>query len=82
MTTVSGATKLRVHSQLCDRDGHIVLERTVHGNVRFLGNNLRVTHNLAHNVAKTIKQASLSEPLHSVAALVRSELDFVPSVNI
>ncbi|MGC1414678.1 MAG: hypothetical protein WA817_05315 [Candidatus Acidiferrum sp.] len=61
VTTVSGATKLSVRSQLCTRDGHIVLEDTVHGNVRFLGSNLRATHNLAHNMAKTIKQASLSE---------------------
>lgn len=73
VTTVSGATKLSVRSQLCTRDGHIVLERTVHGNVRFLGSNLRATHNLARNVAKTIKQASLSEPSLSVSAQVRSD---------
>jgi len=82
VTTVTGATKLSVHSQLCTRGGHVVLERTVHGNVRFLGSNLRATHNLAHNVAKTIKEASLSEPSVSVSALVRSELDFVPSGNV
>jgi len=78
VTTVSGATKISVRSQLCTRDGHIVLEDTVHGNVRFMGSNLRATHNLAHNVAKTIKQASLSEPSLPVSAAVRSELDFVP----
>jgi len=78
VTTVSGATKLSVRSQLCTRDGHIVLEHTVHGNVRFLGSNLRATHNLAHNVAKTINQASLPEPSLPVSAAVRSELDFVP----
>jgi len=61
VTTVAGATKLTVRSQLCTRDGHIVLERTVDGNVRFLGSNLRATHNLARNVAKTIKKASLPE---------------------
>jgi hypothetical protein len=62
VTTVSGATKLTVRSQLCTPDGQIVLERTVDGNVRFLGSNLRATHNLAHNVAKAIKQSSLPEP--------------------
>jgi hypothetical protein len=62
VTTVSGATKLNVRSQLCTRDGQVVLERVVNGNVRFLGSNLRATHNLAHNVAKSIKQASLPEP--------------------
>ena len=62
VTTVSGATKLTVRSQLCTPDGQIVLERTVDGNVRFLGDNLRATHNLARNVAKAIKQSSLPEP--------------------
>ncbi len=67
VTTVSGATKLTVRSQLCARDGHIVLERTVNGNVRFMGSNLRATHNLARNVAKAIKQSSLPEPSHSAS---------------
>jgi hypothetical protein len=62
VTTVSGATKLSVRSQLCTRDGGIILDRTVDGNVRFMGSNLRATHNLARNVAKTIKQSSLSGP--------------------
>ena len=62
VTTVTGATKLTVRGQLLTRDGKIVLERTVDGNVRFIGSNLRATHNLARNVAKTIKQSSLPEP--------------------
>jgi len=68
VTTVSGATKLTVRSQLCTRDGQIILERTVNGNVRFLGSNLRATHNLARNVAKAIKQSSLPEPPLSLPA--------------
>ena len=67
VTTVSGATKLTVRSQLCARDGHIILERTVNGNVRFMGSNLRATHNLARNVAKAIKQSSLPEVSHSAS---------------
>jgi hypothetical protein len=67
VTTVSGATKLTVRSQLCARDGHVVLERTVNGNVRFMGGNLRATHNLARNVAKAIKQSSLPEPSRSAS---------------
>ncbi len=67
VTTVSGATKLTVRSQLCARDGHIILERTINGNVRFMGSNLRATHNLARNVAKTIKQSSLPDPSHSAS---------------
>lgn len=57
VTTVSGATKLTVRSQLVTREGRIVLESTVNGNVRFFGSNLRATHNLARNIAKVIKQS-------------------------
>jgi len=66
VTTVSGATKLKVKSQLCTREGHVVLEHELNGNVRFLGGNLRATHNLAHNVAGAIKQSTLPEPAPSV----------------
>jgi len=62
VTTVGGATKLTVQSQLCRPGGQVILERTVNGNVRFIGSNLKATHNLARNVAKTIKQTSLPEP--------------------
>jgi hypothetical protein len=55
VTTISGATKLRVRSQLCTRDGNVVLETLVDGNVRFFGSNLRATHTLARNVADTIQ---------------------------
>ena len=65
VTTVSGATKLKVRSQLCRREGQIVLEREFNGNVRFFGNNLRATHNLAHNVADAIKHSRLPEPTPS-----------------
>ena len=67
VTTVSGATKLSVRSQLCTRDGNVVLEKVVDGNVRFLGGNLRATHNLAHNVAIKIKESTLPGPKAAVA---------------
>jgi len=66
VTTVTGATKLTVRTQLSTPDGKIILERTVHGNVRFMGSNLRATHNLARNIAKTIKTSSLPERPSSV----------------
>ena len=62
VTTVSGATKLTVQSQLITRDGKIVLDRTVQGNVLFFGSNLRATHNLARNIAKVIKQSEWPGP--------------------
>jgi hypothetical protein len=57
VTTVSGATKLTVRTQLLTRDGKTILDRTVQGNVRFFGTNLRATHNLARNIAKMMKQS-------------------------
>ncbi len=62
VTTVTGATKIRVRFQLCTPDGRLITERMVNGNVRFIGSNLRATHNLAHNVAKTLKKTSLPDP--------------------
>jgi hypothetical protein len=62
VTTVAGATKLKVRTQLCTREGNVVLERVVDGDVRFFGGNLRATHNLAKHVTESIKQATLSAP--------------------
>jgi hypothetical protein len=62
VTTVTGATKLNVKTQLCTRDGKVVLELIVEGDVHFLGSNLRATHNLARNVANKIKESTLPEP--------------------
>jgi hypothetical protein len=62
VTTVAGATKLNVRIQLLTREGHLVLEHVVEGDVRFIGGNLRATHNLAHNVAVTLKRSTLPEP--------------------
>jgi hypothetical protein len=73
VTTVSGATKLTVRSQLCTRDGKVVLERTVDGNVRFMGSNLKATHNLARNVAGNIKKSVLPAPSQTISAQGSSE---------
>src|SRR5882757_205667 len=61
VTTVSGATKLNVRIQLLTPEGHQVLEHVVAGNVRFIGSNLRATHNLARSVAATLKRSTLPE---------------------
>ena len=62
VTTVAGATKIKVRAQLCTRDGQVLMERVVDGNVRFLGGNLRATHNLARHVAKSIERERLPAP--------------------
>ena len=75
VTTVSGATKLTVRSQLVTREGRIVLERTVNGNVRFFGSNLRATHNLARNIAKVINESELRESVPANAVLTGQPCD-------
>ena len=62
VTSVSGATKLTVRTQLLTRDGRVAFERTVDGNVRFFGSNLRATHNLARNMAKAITRSAPVPP--------------------
>ena len=59
VTTFTGATKLRVDNQLCTKDGQVIFQSEVDGNVRFLGGNLRATHNLARHVAAKLKHATL-----------------------
>jgi hypothetical protein len=81
VTTVSGATKLTVRSQLLTREGKVVLERTVNGDVRFFGSNLQATHNLAHNIAKTIKQSSWSGSGEPTAILTVPTLSQAENVH-
>ena len=69
VTTVSGATKLTVRSQLVTHEGKVVLEQTVNGQVRFFGSNMRATHNLARNIAKAIKQSDVSASGQPTATL-------------
>ena len=69
VTTVTGATKLNVRSQLVAPDGKVVLEKVVDASVRFFGGNLRVTHNLAHNIAVQIKESTLPPPTPATAKL-------------
>ena len=78
VTTVSGATKLNVHSQLVTRDGRVVLDRTVNGSVRFFGSNLRATHNLAHNIAKVIKESRLVPEQPGAAVTGTAKRDSAP----
>jgi hypothetical protein len=61
VTTVAGATKLKVRAQLCTQEGQVIIERVVDGNVRLFGGNLRAPHNLAHHVANALKQATPPE---------------------
>ena len=66
VTTVIGATKLKVHIQLLTRNGRVVLERAVEGDVRFIGDNLRATNKVANNTAKILKHSTLPAPAVSI----------------
>lgn len=59
VTTVTGATKLKVRIQLVTRDGRVVLESSVEGDVRFIGDNLRATNKVANNAVKILKRTTL-----------------------
>jgi hypothetical protein len=67
-SAVSGVNKLNARIQLYTREGHLVLDDVVEGDVGFTGDNSRAAHNLAHNVAVTLKRSTLPDP-----AIVASE---------
>lgn len=54
VTTVTGATSIKVHVELTGRDGHSLVGRDVEGKVRFFGDNLRATYDLAKGIAKVL----------------------------
>ena len=79
--TVSGGTKLNVRVQLYTPEGRLVLDNVVEGDVGFIGDHSRATHNLARNVAVTLKRSTLpdtaiaaSEPAHAHARVTSCEV--------
>jgi hypothetical protein len=52
VTTVAGATQIKVHCLFTDQAGKSELAQDVTGNVRFLGGNLRATFDFAKKVAQ------------------------------
>jgi hypothetical protein len=62
VTTVAGATKIKVHVQLVKSSGQVVAEGTVDGNIRFLGDNLKATDNVASKTAKLLRRSKLASP--------------------
>jgi hypothetical protein len=54
VTTVAGATIIKVNVQVVTRDGRTLVDRQIEGKVRFFGGNLNATRDLARKVAKII----------------------------
>ena len=52
VTTVAGATNVEVRTTVTGHDGRSLLDQQVEGNVRFFGDNLRATSDLAKRIAK------------------------------
>jgi hypothetical protein len=61
--------KLNARIQLYTREGQLVLDDVVEGDVGFSGDNSRAIHNLARNVALSLKRSTLPEP--AIVALQR-----------
>jgi hypothetical protein len=56
VTTITGATSIKVKIQFASRDGKVLREKTVEGKVRFYGENLRATYDLAKKVAAVVNE--------------------------
>jgi hypothetical protein len=56
VTTVAGATSIRIHCVFTDKAGKTLLESDITGNVRFFGGNLRATYDFAKKTAEIVKQ--------------------------
>jgi hypothetical protein len=54
VTTISGFTSIKVKVQFTSRDGKVLFEKDLNGRVRFFGENLRVTYDLAKKVANVV----------------------------
>ena len=57
VTTVAGATSIKMSVRVLTRDGQVVIDRSVEGKVRLLGENLRATYDFARKAAKVLKQS-------------------------
>ena len=55
VTTVAGATQIKVHCEFYDKSGKSFGDQDVTGNVRFLGGNLRATFDFGKKVAQIVE---------------------------
>jgi hypothetical protein len=55
VTTVAGATSVTIHCRFIDSDGKVLLDKDVNGKVRFFGDNLKATYDLAKKTSAVVK---------------------------
>jgi hypothetical protein len=60
LTTILGATKVDVTASVTSRDGRTLMDQKITGRVRFFGENLGVTNDLAKRITKLVHDASLA----------------------
>lgn len=56
LTTVLGATTVDVQTSVTSRDGRTLLDKKVTGKVRFFGENLGVTNDIAKRITKLVHE--------------------------
>jgi len=61
VTTVGGFTKIFVRMQLAGKDGKLLIDKSVEGKIRFVGENLKATQDLTKGMTKILVQTSLPE---------------------
>ena len=57
VTTVAGATSIKMKVQFTSKEGKVLLEKDLEGKVRFYGENLRATYDLAKKVAAAVNES-------------------------
>jgi hypothetical protein len=57
LTTVTGGTTVDVTTTLTRPDGSVLLTKSLSGKVRFFGENLGVTNDMAKRIAKVLRQS-------------------------
>ena len=57
VTTVAGATSIKINLIFSDKSGKVLMEREIEGKVRFFGENLRATYDLAKKVAAVVTES-------------------------
>jgi hypothetical protein len=57
LTTVMGSTKVNVTASVTARDGHALITQNIIGRVRYFGENLGVTNDLAKRITKLVRES-------------------------
>jgi len=57
VTTVAGSTSVKIKLTFSDKSGKVLMEKDIEGKVRFFGENLRATYDLAKKVAAVVNES-------------------------